>query len=68
MEEDVLVKVGSLISLVDFVILDFELYEVPFIMGKPLLATCRELIYVVAGQFTMKDHDKFEVFNVDWTL
>ncbi|XP_049388027.1 uncharacterized protein LOC125852317 [Solanum stenotomum] len=67
--EDVLVQVGSLIFLVDFVVLDFELDpEVPFILGRPFLATGKALIDVAAGQLTMKAHNKVEVFDVYRTL
>ncbi|XP_060170737.1 uncharacterized protein LOC132601679 [Lycium barbarum] len=63
--EDVLVQVGSLIIPADFVILDFEPDpEVPFILGRPFLATGRALIDVAVGQLTMRVHDKIEVFNV----
>ncbi|XP_060182851.1 uncharacterized protein LOC132612778 [Lycium barbarum] len=63
--EDVLVQVGSLIIPSDFVILDFEPDpEVPFILGRPFLATGRTLIDVAARQLTMRVHDKVEVFNV----
>ncbi|XP_060182272.1 uncharacterized protein LOC132611934 [Lycium barbarum] len=63
--EDVLVQVGSLIIPADFMILDFEPEpEVPFILGRPFLATGRSLIDVAAGQLTMRVHDKVEVFNV----
>ncbi|XP_049384404.1 uncharacterized protein LOC125848534 [Solanum stenotomum] len=63
--EDVFVQVGSLIFLVDFVVLDFEPdSEVPFILGRPFLATERALIDVAAGQLTMRAHDKVEVFDI----
>ncbi|XP_015165066.1 uncharacterized protein [Solanum tuberosum] len=63
--EDVLVQVGTLIFPVDFVILDFEPDpEVPFILGRPFLATEGALIEVVAGRLTMRAHDKVEVFDV----
>ncbi|XP_049348575.1 uncharacterized protein LOC125813105 [Solanum verrucosum] len=63
--EDVLVQVGSLIFPVDYVFLDFEPdSEVPFILGRPYLATGRALIDVAAGQLTMRAHDKVEVFDV----
>ena len=63
--EDVLVQVGSLIFPVDFIILDFEPDpEVPFILGRPFLATGRALIDVAAGQLTMRAYDKVEVFDV----
>ncbi|XP_049397282.1 uncharacterized protein LOC125861416 [Solanum stenotomum] len=57
--EDVLVQVGSLIFSVDFVVLDFEPdSEVPFIFGRPFLATGRTLIDVVAelSAITVVDH------------
>ncbi|KAK4718050.1 hypothetical protein R3W88_016388 [Solanum pinnatisectum] len=63
--KDVLVQVGSLIFLVDFVVLDFEPdYEVPFILGRSFFAMGRALIYVAVGQLTMRAHDKVEVFDV----
>ncbi|KAK4724157.1 hypothetical protein R3W88_026936 [Solanum pinnatisectum] len=63
--EDVLLQVGSLIFPVDFVVLDFEPdFEVPFILGRPFIATGRALIDVAAGQLTMRAHDKVEVFDV----
>ncbi|XP_059285584.1 uncharacterized protein LOC132039049 [Lycium ferocissimum] len=63
--EDVHIQVGSLIFLAVFVILEFKLdLEVPFILGRPFLATGRALIDAVSGQLTMRVHDKFEVFNM----
>ncbi|XP_055824226.1 uncharacterized protein LOC129892666 [Solanum dulcamara] len=63
--EDVLVQVGSLIFPVDFVILDFEPDpDVPFILGRPFLATGGALIDMAAGRLTMRAHDKVEVFDV----
>ncbi|XP_049414822.1 uncharacterized protein LOC125877633 [Solanum stenotomum] len=56
--EDVFVQVGSLIFPMDFVVLDFESdSEVPFILGRPFLATSRALIDVAVGQLTMRAHD-----------
>jgi len=63
--EDVLVQVGSLILLVDFVVLNFKQDpEVPFFSGRPLFATRHGIIDVAAGQPTMRAHDKVEVFDV----
>lgn len=63
--EDVLVKVGSLIFLDDFIILDFELDpEVPFVLGRPFLATRGMLMDVIAGSLTMHVHDKIGVFDI----
>ncbi|XP_049387509.1 uncharacterized protein LOC125851820 [Solanum stenotomum] len=63
--EDVLVQVGSLIFRVDFIVLNIEPDpEVPFILGRPFLATGRAMIDVAAGQLTMQAHDMVEVFDV----
>lgn len=46
-------------------VLDFEPdLEVPFILGRPFLATGKALIDVAASQLTMRVHDKVEVFDV----
>ncbi|XP_049400024.1 uncharacterized protein LOC125864138 [Solanum stenotomum] len=67
--EDILVQVGTLIFPVDFVILDFEPDpEVPFFLGRLLLATVGALIDVAAGRLTMRAHDKVEVFDVYKTM
>ena len=60
-----LAQVGSLIFLVDFVVLNSEPNpEVPFILGRPFLATGKAIIDVTDGQLTMRAHDKVEVFDV----
>ncbi|XP_019229041.1 PREDICTED: uncharacterized protein LOC109210126 [Nicotiana attenuata] len=63
--EDVLVQVGSFIFPDDFIILDYEPdHEVPFILGRPFLATGRAIIDVCEGRMTMRVGDRVEVFNV----
>ncbi|XP_019240138.1 PREDICTED: uncharacterized protein LOC109220128, partial [Nicotiana attenuata] len=63
--EDVLVQVGSFIFPADFIILDYEPdQEVPFILGRPFLATGRAIIDVCEGKTTMRVGDRVEVFNV----
>ncbi|XP_019253789.1 PREDICTED: uncharacterized protein LOC109232472 [Nicotiana attenuata] len=63
--EDVLVQVGIFIFPADFIILDYELdQEVPFILGRPLLATGRAIIDVCEGKMTKRVGDSVEVFNV----
>ncbi|XP_019246402.1 PREDICTED: uncharacterized protein LOC109226054 [Nicotiana attenuata] len=63
--EDVLVQVGSFIFPADFIILDYEPdQEVPFILGRPFLATGRAIIDVCEGKMTMRVGDRVEVFNV----
>ena len=67
--EDVLVQVGSLIFPVDFVVSNFELGpEVPFMLVRPFLDTRKAILDVVASQFTMRDHDNVEGFDVCRTL
>jgi len=47
------------------VVLNFEPnLDVPFILGRPFLATGRAMIDVVAGQLTMRAHNKVKVFDV----
>ncbi|XP_019240656.1 PREDICTED: uncharacterized protein LOC109220653 [Nicotiana attenuata] len=63
--EYVLVQVGSFIFPADFIILDYEPdQEVPFILGRPFLATGRAIIDVCEGRMTMRLGDRVEVFNV----
>ena len=60
---DVLVKVESFIFPADFVILDCEVnFEVPIILGRPLLATGRTLVDMEKGQM------KFRFNNEEVTL
>ena len=60
-----LVKVGSFIFPVDFVILDMEEdREVPIILGRPFLATSNAIINVKKGNVTLEfDEDKL-TFNI----
>ena len=60
---NVLVKVESSIFPADFVILDCEVnFEVPIILGRPFLATSRDLVYMEKGQM------KFQFNNEEVTL
>ncbi|XP_062080444.1 uncharacterized protein LOC133785208 [Humulus lupulus] len=65
--EDVLAKVDKFIFLVDFIILDYEEdQDVPFILGRPFLATGRTLIDAEKGELTIRAQDEqvtFKVFN-----
>ncbi|KAK4710898.1 hypothetical protein R3W88_005411 [Solanum pinnatisectum] len=48
--EDILVQVGSLIFLVDFVVLNFEPDpDIPFILGRPFLETSKAMTDVTTG-------------------
>ena len=56
--EDVLIKVGKFIFLVDFVVLDMEEEEkVSIILGSPFLAISRALIDVESGELTLRVGD-----------
>ena len=63
--EDVLVKVDKIIFPVDFIILDMEEdYEIPFILGRPFLATGKALIDVQQGNIVLRINDEQVTFNV----
>ncbi|XP_070055760.1 uncharacterized protein [Nicotiana tomentosiformis] len=63
--EDVLVRVDKFILPADFVILDCEVdYEVPLILGRPLLATGNALCDVEVGELTVQVGDEKVVFHV----
>ena len=51
--EDVLVQVGDLVLAADFVILDIEVGEVSFILGRSFMATGETIIDVSRGKLTM---------------
>ena len=63
--EDVLVKVGKVILLVDFIVLDMEEDpDVPFILGRPFLAIGGTLIDVQSGDLTFRMNVKEMKFSI----
>ena len=67
--EDVLVKVGKFIFLVDFVIMKMEEdTQVPLLLGIPFLATEAALIYVQKGELTLRVGNEAVHFNLDKSL
>ncbi|XP_070047475.1 uncharacterized protein [Nicotiana tomentosiformis] len=63
--DDVLVRVDKFILPADFVILDCEVdYEVPIILGRPLLAMGKTLVDVEADDLTFRVGDEKVVFHV----
>ena len=53
--EDVLIKVGKLIFLVDFVVIDTEEdKQVPLLLGRPFLAIEASLIDMKKGKLTLR--------------
>ena len=62
---DVLVKVESFIFPEDFVILDCEVdFEVPFILGRPFLATGRALVDMEKGHMKFQLNNEEVTFNI----
>ena len=65
--EDVLVKVDKFIFSVDFIVLDMEEDKgISIILGRPFLATEREMINVQRGELKLRvqeDKVKFNVFE-----
>ena len=60
-----LVKVESLIFMADFVILDCEVdFEVPIILGRPVLATNRALVDMEKGQMKFRLNNEEATFNI----
>ena len=67
--EDVLVKVGKFIFLVDFMVLDIEEdREIPLIFGRPFLTMGRALISVHIGNLTLHVNDEEIQFNTYHTM
>ena len=67
--EDVLVKVGKFIFLVDFIILDMEKNsQVPLLLGRPFLATGAALIDMQKGVLTLRVGEEESDFNLPQSL
>ena len=64
--EDVLVKVGKFIFVVDFVVMKMEgETQVPLLLGRPFLATRAALIDVQNGELTLRVGNKAVHFNLN---
>ena len=67
--EDVLVKVGKFVFLVDFVVMQMEEdTQVPLLLGRPFLATGAALIDVQKGEMTLRVGDEAVQFNINRSL
>ncbi|XP_075088383.1 uncharacterized protein LOC142170384 [Nicotiana tabacum] len=67
--DDVLVHVGKFVFPVDFVILDCQVDEdIPIILGRPFLATGRDLIDYEIGELKMRLNDKEITYNVQKSM
>ena len=67
--EDVLIKVGKFIFLVDFVVIDIEEdKQVPLLLERPFLAIGEALIDVKKGELTLRIGDEAVHFNLNHNL
>ena len=67
--EDVLVKVGKFIFLVNFVIMQMEEdTQIPLLLGRPFLATGAALIDVQKGELTLRVGNEAVHFNINRSL
>ena len=67
--EDVLIKVGKLIFLVDFVVIDTEEdKQVPLLLGRPFLAIEASLIDMKKGKLTLRVRNEAVHFNLNHSL
>ena len=67
--EDVLVKVGKFIFLVDFVVMKMEEdTQVPLLLGRPFLAIGATLIDVQKGELTLRVGNEVVHFNLNRSL
>ncbi|XP_070054980.1 uncharacterized protein [Nicotiana tomentosiformis] len=63
--DDVLVRVDKFILPTDFMIFNYEVdYEVPIILGRPLLATGKAVVNVEVGERTFREGDEKVIFHV----
>ncbi|GJY93202.1 DNA-directed DNA polymerase [Tanacetum coccineum] len=67
--ENVLIKVDKFVLPIDFVILDLPKdSRVPIILGRPFLATAREMINVFNKKITLRVGDDEVIFDVDQSI
>ena len=67
--EDVFIKVGKFIFLVDFVLIDIEEdKQVSLLLGRPFLATGAAFINVKKGELTLRVGDEAVHFNLNHNL
>ena len=67
--EDVLIKMGKFIFLVDFVVMDMEEdTQVPLLLGRSFLATGAALIDVKKGELNLKVGNEAMHFNLNKSL
>ncbi|XP_047949118.1 uncharacterized protein LOC125194948 [Salvia hispanica] len=66
MIEDVLVKIDDFIFSADFIVLDMKVDKnVPLILGRDFLATCKALIDVGRGEITISDNHSQSTYKIE---
>ncbi|XP_047952464.1 uncharacterized protein LOC125198045 [Salvia hispanica] len=66
MIEDVLVKIDDFIFPADFIVLDMKVDKnVPLILGRDFLATCKALIDVGRGEITISDNHSQSTYKIE---
>ncbi|KAL1569936.1 hypothetical protein AAHA92_01349 [Salvia divinorum] len=64
--EDVLVKIDDFIFPADFFVLDMDVdKDVPLILGRNFLATCKALIDVGRGEITISDSHSKSIYQIE---
>ncbi|XP_070040112.1 uncharacterized protein [Nicotiana tomentosiformis] len=67
--DDILIQVGKFVFPTDFVILDCRVdEEIPIILGRPFLATGRDLIDCETGELKMRLNDEEIIFNMQKSM
>ena len=67
--EDVLIKVGKFIFLVDFVIMQMEEdTQIPLLLGRPFLVTRAALIDVQKGELILRVGNEAVHFNINRSM
>ncbi|GJS80561.1 DNA-directed DNA polymerase [Tanacetum coccineum] len=67
--ENVLIKIDKFVLPIDFVILDMrEDSKIPIILGRPFLATAREMIDVFNKKITLRVGNEKVIFDVDKSI
>ena len=67
--EDVLIKVGNFIFIVDFMVIDMEEdKKIPLLLGRPFLSTGAALIDVKKGELTLRVGEEKVHFSLNQSL
>ena len=68
MVEDVFVRIGNFVFLVDFVVVDTGDTDLSLILGRPFLNTSKAIIDVFEGTLTLRVDKEHATFNLTKTM